>query len=401
MVVEKGYKQTEVGIIPEDWECKNLTQFLQLINGRAYKQEELLNSGKYEVLRVGNFFTNNKWYFSNLELQPQFYVEKGDLMYAWSASFGPRFWEGRKCIYHYHIWKIVPKKNVNKYFLYHLLDFDKSKLLSQAQGGTMFHITKFGMESRLFPFPHLKEQTAIASALTDMDQLIAQTEKLIEKKKAIKQGVMQELLKPKEGWETKRLGDFGKCLRGVSYNPEQDLNRFPNEHTYSLLRSNNIFEGLLDFQNLQFVNRTKVKSYQIIKESDIVLCMANGSKQLVGKAAIAENIEYDRFTFGAFMGCFRAFPGVNSNFIFALFESKKYRDTIDILLSGSSINNLNPGNIESIEFEFPDSSTQNHIATIHNELKMEILVLERKLKKLKLQKQGMMQALLTGKIRLI
>ena len=72
---------------------------IEFINGRAYKKEELLSSGKYKVLRVGNFFTNNSWYYSDLELTEDKYCNKGDLLYAWSASFGPKIWDGEKTIF--------------------------------------------------------------------------------------------------------------------------------------------------------------------------------------------------------------------------------------------------------------------------------------------------------------
>ena len=74
------------------------------INGRAYSQDELLSNGKYKVLRVGNFYTNDSWYFSDMELDEKYYANDGDLLYTWSATFGPHIWRGGKVIYHYHIW---------------------------------------------------------------------------------------------------------------------------------------------------------------------------------------------------------------------------------------------------------------------------------------------------------
>ena len=102
------YKNTPIGPIPTDWEVKKLGEVAKFINGKAYKQEELLNEGKYRVLRVGNLNTSTEWYWSDLELDEDKYVNNGDLMYAWSASFGPSFWEQEKTIYHYHIWKVLP-----------------------------------------------------------------------------------------------------------------------------------------------------------------------------------------------------------------------------------------------------------------------------------------------------
>ena len=78
------------------WHKRKLNEVCELINGRAYSKPELLSDGKYPVLRVGNFFTNNHWYYSDLELEERKYCDTGDLLYAWSASFGPRIWTGGK-----------------------------------------------------------------------------------------------------------------------------------------------------------------------------------------------------------------------------------------------------------------------------------------------------------------
>ena len=136
-----------------EWEA--LGEVCRFINRRAYKQLELLGQGKYPVLRVGNFFTNDNWYYSNLDLNEDKYCDKGDLLYAWSASFGPRIWEGDKVIYHYHVWKVVPDANmINKKFLYYLLEWDTKALKAEhGTGSTMMHVGKGSIEKRLVPIP--------------------------------------------------------------------------------------------------------------------------------------------------------------------------------------------------------------------------------------------------------
>ncbi|WP_443964122.1 restriction endonuclease subunit S [Prevotellamassilia timonensis] len=89
--------------LPASWGKAKLKYYIHLVNGRAYSQPELLSEGKYKVLRVGNFFTNDTWYYSNMELEEDKYCNNGDLLYAWSASFGPYIWNQDKTIYHYHI----------------------------------------------------------------------------------------------------------------------------------------------------------------------------------------------------------------------------------------------------------------------------------------------------------
>jgi type I restriction enzyme S subunit len=176
-----------------DWEEKTFGAVARFVNGKAYKQVELLSEGKYRVLRVGNLFSNNEWYYSDLELDKDKYIEKGDLIYAWSASFGPRFWEQEKIIYHYHIWKVVPNENVDKLFLFHTFMFDVEKLKTQSQGGTMFHITKGNIETRLFNFPCLEEQQKIADFLSSIDTRIESTNQQITQTQSFKKGLLQQM----------------------------------------------------------------------------------------------------------------------------------------------------------------------------------------------------------------
>ncbi|WJT10650.1 restriction endonuclease subunit S [Vibrio harveyi] len=145
----------------------------RLINGRAYKKNELLQEGKYKVLRVGNFFSNRGWYWSDLELPQDKYCDDGDLLYAWSASFYPQIWDGGQVIYHYHIWKLeLDEERVDKKYLFHALKYDVEKIkLEQGTGSTMIHVTKAAMEDRQIPLPPLDEQKRIAAMLDKADAI--------------------------------------------------------------------------------------------------------------------------------------------------------------------------------------------------------------------------------------
>lgn len=145
----------------------------KFINGRAYSQDELLNNGKYKVLRVGNFYTNDSWYYSDMELDDKYYAENGDLLYTWSATFGPHIWHGDKVIYHYHIWKINLSKSLEKTFALQLLERDKEEILADKNGSTMVHITKSGMENKKVLLPeNIEEQQKIGEYFSNLDRLI-------------------------------------------------------------------------------------------------------------------------------------------------------------------------------------------------------------------------------------
>ncbi|WP_345757708.1 restriction endonuclease subunit S [Ligilactobacillus salivarius] len=175
------------------WEQRKLGEVATFINGRAYKQNELLDSGKYKVLRVGNFYTNDSWYYSNLELADKYYIDKGDLVYTWSATFGPHIWDGEKVIYHYHIWKIELSESLDRDFTLQILEADKAKLLANTNGSTMIHVTKKDMESKVISLPNIEEQKQIGSYLMKFDSLIALHQRKLEKLKQLKKFLLQNM----------------------------------------------------------------------------------------------------------------------------------------------------------------------------------------------------------------
>ena len=183
----------------EGWEEKTLKEICKVINGRAYSKDEMLKQGKYRVLRVGNFFTNDSWYYSDLELEEDKYCDNGDLLYAWSASFGPRIWDGEKVIYHYHIWKMVCSSKIDKYFLCYWLDSDelKKQAMTNLHGATMAHITKGIIEAAHVSFPPLSEQQTIVATLDSLkskvDRLQANFEKIAQECDALKQAILRQI----------------------------------------------------------------------------------------------------------------------------------------------------------------------------------------------------------------
>lgn len=153
------------------WEVKKLHEVSTLINGRAYKQQELLESGKYKVLRVGNFFTNSSYYYSDLELEDDKYCDNGDLLFAWSASFGAFIWNGGKVIYHYHIWKVLFDKNALDIEYYRvLLNTMTSSFMNDVHGIGMVHLTKAGMEQYELPLPPLSLQQSFATKIEAIEK---------------------------------------------------------------------------------------------------------------------------------------------------------------------------------------------------------------------------------------
>ena len=201
MFPKKGKKNPEIRFsgFTDDWEQRKLGEVAKFINGRAYSQDELLNNGKYKVLRVGNFYTNDSWYYSDMELDDKYYAENGDLLYTWSATFGPHIWHGDKVIYHYHIWKINLSKSLEKTFALQLLERDKEEILADKNGSTMVHITKSGMENKKVLLPeNIEEQQKIGEYFSNLDNLITLHQRKCEQLKELKKFMLQNMF-PKKG----------------------------------------------------------------------------------------------------------------------------------------------------------------------------------------------------------
>ena len=211
----------------DPWEQRKLGEVAHFINGRAYSQNELLSSGKYPVLRVGNFYTNDSWYYSNLELEDKNYAYEGDLLYTWSATFGPHIWHGNKVIYHYHIWKVQLEAALEKLFAFQLLERDKERILSDKNGSTMVHITKTGIENTSVLMPcSVEEQRRIGAFFDRLDSLITLHQRKYDKLCVLKKSMLDKMF-PKGGslypeirfagftdpWEQRKLGEELGFLR--------------------------------------------------------------------------------------------------------------------------------------------------------------------------------------------
>jgi type I restriction enzyme S subunit len=114
---------------------------------------------------VGNLFTSDHWYYSDMELKPQKYCEQGDLLYAWSASFGPFIWNGPKVIFHYHIWKVECTDVLKREYARAVLQLLTDQIKEDSHGLGMLHMTKEYMETYSIPLPPLPEQERICATL--------------------------------------------------------------------------------------------------------------------------------------------------------------------------------------------------------------------------------------------
>ena len=400
--VRPGYKQTEVGVIPENWDVDTIVNLAAITTGDKNTQDRIEDGAYPFFVRSSTVERINSYTFDGeAVLTAGDGVGTGKIFHYINGKFD----------FHQRVYLISNfSEHLSGHFFY--LYFSNnfySRIMQMTAKSSVDSVRRDMIANMKIPVPLPDEQRAIAAALSDVDSLLAKLDQLIAKKRDLKQAAMQQLLTgstrlPGFGgvWEVKRLGDVGTCLRGVSYRGDSDLSAYDTKNTKRLLRSNNVQDAAIVTTDIQFVNSERVTEKQLLRENDILICMANGSKALVGKAGFFKVSDEHEYTFGAFMGCFRSSSAdANATFIFYLFQTGRYRNYINNLLAGSSINNLTSTSIESLEFPVPPIPEQTAIAAILSDMDTEIAALEARRDKTRDLKQGMMQELLTGRIRLV
>ncbi|MDO8723021.1 MAG: restriction endonuclease subunit S [Syntrophales bacterium] len=420
MELKPGYKQTEIGVIPEDWHVDPLVCLSTEIGDGIHSTPSYVRSSEFFFVNGNNLIndsitiTDNTMCVNESEYKAlRKNLTDRTLLLSINGTIGNvAFYRGEKVVLGKSAAYINVSREVSRKFIsYCLKSWSTAQFFeNELTGTTIKNLSLQSLRNTPIPLPPTQEeQRAIAAALSDVDALIGVLDRLIVKKRDLKQAAMQQLLTGQTrlpgfsgAWEVKRFGDFGNCLRGVSYKGDADLSPYDTESTIRLLRANNIQNAGVVISELQFVNKDCVSSQQVLMSDDILICMANGSKDLVGKAARFNMRDGHCYTFGAFMGCFRVNKGLaQSIFVSFLFQTGRYRNYIANLIAGSSINNLRPGDIESLEFITPPKEEQTTIAAVLSDMDAEIAALEARRDKTRALKQGMMQELLTGRTRLL
>ena len=406
MELRAGYKQTDVGLIPDDWLTGTIGDSMRLINGRAFKPTEWKDSG-LPIIRIQNLNDPNSEfnYFAG-QVDDRHLVQSGTLLFAWSGtkgtSFGARIWTGATGVLNQHIFKVVPNhKKLTQGYSFLVLGKVQEEIEKQAHGfkASFVHVKKSDLVSVLLPIPSTKaEQEAISGALSDADALIESLDKLIAKKRQIKQGTMQELLTGKQRlpgfsgeWEVRRLGelaDMGSGGTPPSSNPSFYDGEIPWVAIADMTKGGKFIshternlsnEGFSNCAAQMFSAGTVLYAmYASLGECSIASVPLSSSQAILG---------------------IRVKEKLSNEFLYYYLQSIKPK--VKTLGQQGTQANLNKGMVQDFSLQLPPVIEQTAIATILSDMDTELAALESRLAKARQIKQGMMQELLTGRIRLL
>ncbi|WPD21860.1 MAG: restriction endonuclease subunit S [Candidatus Electrothrix scaldis] len=392
-----------------EWDGNTFGGAASFLNGRAYKQDELLDKGKYRVLRVGNFFSNNQWYYSDLELEENKYCDNGDLLYAWSASFGPRIWQGEKVIYHYHIWKVLEKSWVDRNFLFILLGYETERMKSQSANGLgLMHITKGAIESWKCFIPKIDEQKKIASCFSSLDELITVEAQKLATLKAHKKGLMQQLF-PAEGETVPKLrfpefrdtGEWGKLplsklVNSLDAGVSVVSGDRPAKNSESgILKTSAVTDGIFNpLENKVVLDKSELQRLKEPVCKNTIIISRMNTPALVGANAYVETSLENIFLPDRLWAA-KPKSGTSIRFIAFLLGSEKGRAALSELATGTSgsMKNITKSDVLALEISVPLFPEQQKIAACLTSIDELITAQTQKIETLKAHKKGLMQQL--------
>jgi len=394
--------------LPSGWFGPPIRNVAQLINGRGFKPYEWETDG-LPIIRIQNLNGSPEFNYYSGSYNPKIEVENGDLLFAWSGSrgtsFGPHFWNGPRGVLNYHTWKVkVDERAISPDFFYHALRFLTRIIEDRAHGASaLVHVQKWEMEKFGFPCPKDRaEQHAIAAALSDADGVVAGLERVIAKKRLIKQGAMQDLLTAR-----RRLPGFsrewGEASLGsvLRRSPSYGINApaMPRgTGGFAYLRITDISDdGAVDPSGLPSVREGASDDY-LLMAGDIVVARTGAS---VGKSHLFRDIG-EPVIFAGFL--IRLSPDetkIVSAFLSQYMQTKEYWDWVRENSARSGQPGVNGQQLRTISLKLPQIDEQQAIAAVLCDMDAEIQTLESRLTKAKAVKEGMMQNLLTGRVRLV
>ncbi len=411
--IRPGYRQTDVGVIPEDWDVVPIGGLGEVRTGGTppTNRRELYGGGYLFVSPAdigANKYINRTEKTLSLEgfRSSRIFPAGSSLFVCIGSTIGKVGLAAVDLCSNQQINSVSPEANVDSEFLFYSLVHASPRIAALAGEQAVPIINKSAFSANLIALPGKDEQRAIAEALSDADARILTLETLIAKKRDLKQASMQQLLTGKTrlpgfsgDWEAKRLGDLGSTYGGLTGKSKVDFGHGSAKYIPFMNVMTNV---VVDLNSLEKVDVRPGESQNQARAGDLFFNGSSETPEEVGMCALlAENVEdlyLNSFCFGFRL---KSDAAANGLFLAGYFRSQQGRDLLASLAQGATRYNLSKRALLKVEFACPSLDEQVAIAEILSDMDAEIAALEAEAEKARGIKQGMMQNLLTGKVRLV
>jgi type I restriction enzyme S subunit len=383
-------------MLPDHWPKHTLSEVCDLVNGNGFKASDWDTTG-LPIIRIQNLNGSREFNYFNGEVQPRWLVEPGDLLFAWAGvkgvSFGPRIWNGPRGVLNQHIFRVVPKNVVTKEYLYAVMGLVTSRIEAKSHGfkANFVHVQRGDILDQLVAVPPLPVQEKIAAILTTWNRAVELTEKLIAAMQERKAALMQQLLTGKVRlpgftgeWRHEEIGQY----------LDECSSRVPSTTALPIYTSS---RAGLKPQEEYYAGRTVTNDgeYGVVPINCFVFRHMSDDglfvfhiNQTGGDIAVSK--EYP---------VFRAI-NLDRHFLLAkLNHTSEFRAFAVSQKAGGTRTRLYFSRLRLWKTFLPSLPEQQAIAAVLNTADEEIDLHTRKLDALRRQKKGLMQQLLTGKVR--
>jgi type I restriction enzyme, S subunit len=420
MEVKTGYKQTELGVLPEDWEIAPLGELLRRNPSYGINAPAIPFDFRFptylritDITEDGRFAEATKASVDHRS-SAAYLLERGDLVFARTgASVGKSYLynpDDGHLVFAGFLIRLSPDPErlvpaFLKFFVQSRPYWNWVKINSMRSGQPGINGREYA--SLPIPIPPTKaEQEAIAEVLSDADALIESLEQLVAKKRQAKQGAVQELLTGKTRlpgfsgeWEEKRLGELGSTFGGLTGKAKRDFGRGTAQYITFMNIMTNV---VIDCGIFESVDIKPAESQNRVAKGDLCFNGSSETPDEVGMCAVlaqeVQDVYLNSFCFG-----FRLRGGGTADGLYLayFFRSREGRELLKSLAQGATRYNLSKTALMKIVFPLPQLREQSAIAAVLSDMDAEIAALEARLAKARQVKRGMMQELLTGRIRLV
>lgn len=414
-MVKPGYKQTEVGVIPEDWEDEKLGELAKVCMCKRIFADQTAETGEIPFFKIGTFGKEADAYISRSlyeDFKHRFsFPQKGDVLISAAGTLGRSvIFDGKDAYFQDSniVWLDVDKEKLSNEYLYH---YYKVIQWASSEGSTIARLYNGIICDTHIALPKVDEQEQIAGVLSEIDELIFTLEKQISKKKAIKQGAMQELLTGKKRlpgffgeWKTFSFDDLFDFIPNNAFTRAQmtDNGRVKNIHYGDILTKYGAYvnagsKGIPYIAKDIDLNRFAERCY--LKSGDVIIA-DTAEDETVGKALEVINVDCPVLAGQHTLLC-RPKIKFAPKFLGYYLNSECYHAQLLPYIVGTKVSSVSKASVAQTKLVIPEYEEQQAIAEILSIMDAEIEALDHKLAKYRQIKQGMMQQLLTGKIRLV
>lgn len=423
-LAKAGYKQTEVGVIPEDWGVAAVGDEFSIQLGKMLDAEKNVGVPK-------PFLGNRAVQWGRIDLSDigvinltpsdlqRFRLRNGDLLVCEGGEIGrAAIWTGQiaECYYQKALHRLRPKRGYNVTLMLNVLRrlVSTGVLLNFVTQTSIAHLPKDKFEKVQIPLPPTKaEQEAIAEALSDADALIESLERLLAKKRHLKQGAMQQLLTGRKRlpgfsgeWEVKPLGDLFNFSGGFTASRDQlSTEGYCYLHYGDIHLSNKTFVDVRsEYQDIPKLDipLRKVSAASLLDDGDVVFVDASEDDEGTSNHVVIVNLDKTPFISGLHTIVAKGRTNeLDPQYRRYCFQTPAIKAQFRFFAVGTKVSGISKTNIAKVTLPVPSIPEQTAIAAILSDMDAELAILEAKLAKVRSLKQGMMQELLTGRIRLV